>query len=79
MLTPEQISKLPAKQQLACGEITVEGKQVPVPEWLFDLATRKDSYIFNTQICLEESKTQVEKMSKAMFTNLLIKLHAKNK
>ena len=75
-----------AKDQLACGEVTVarmskgvtRTKQITVPEWLFDLATHKDSWIFPNVLELHGVK-HLQAMSNAMFTGLLIALRAKHR
>ena len=87
MLTKEQIKKLSAKEQLACGEITVicghkgafHEKQVIVPEWLFDLATHTDEHIFENTLAQGWDSRHIKKMSNAMFTGLLLDLRAKNR
>ena len=75
-----------AKDQLASGKITVarmskgvtRTKQVTVPEWLFDLASLKDSWIFPNVIELHGAK-HLQAISNAMFTGLLIAFRAKHR
>ena len=83
MLTKTQIQKLSAKEQLACGEITVistkkghhSSKQIIVPEWLFDLATYTDEFIFEN-FQKVNGKRHIKDMSEALFTSLLLSLKA---
>ena len=72
-----------AKEQLASGEVTImhtsqkiTTKQIP--EWLFDLATLRDDCIFDG-VTETKTKKQIEKMSRAMFSGLLIAFRAEHR
>ena len=75
-----------SKEQLASGQVIVSRirqnkqttKQIDVPQWLFDLATHKDEWIFSNVLELQGSK-HLKDMSRALFTCLLINLRSKNR
>ncbi len=86
MYTKKQSQKLSAKEQLACGEITVvttkkghlTEKPIVVPHWLFDLATHTDEFIFENIQELHGSR-HLKQMSTSLFNGLLIELRAKHR
>ena len=80
------MKKLSAKQQLASGQITVitckksppSSKTVQVPDWLFDLATHTDKWIFSNFVTLRGTY-RLNTLSNALFTGLLVDLRAKHR
>jgi len=80
------IDKRTAKEQLAGESVMVTSmvknklttKHIQIPEWLFDLATHTDEWIFENWKALDGEK-HMEDLSRALFTGLLIDLRAKNR
>ena len=79
------MKKLSAKQQLASGQIIVlsckksppSSKTVQVPDWLFDLATHTDEWIFSNFVTLHGTG-RLDTLSNGLFTWLLVDLRAKH-